>query len=120
MKLTALSALLLATASLPVLADDGLPRGWQGAVDVYQCEPDEWFRNSQNIWQNPTCVNISGGGNAALPVVIEVPEEEDPEEEDPKDPVEPEDPKDPPKDPEDPPVDPCACGDWEPEEPAKA
>lgn len=96
MKLSALSALLLATASLPTLADDGLPRGWQGALQVYSCQPDEWFRNSQGVWQNPTCVNISGGGN---PASVGLP----PDEEDDEDPVDEDDEDDEGED------DDCAC-----------
>ncbi|NJL70367.1 MAG: hypothetical protein HC888_01555 [Candidatus Competibacteraceae bacterium] len=114
MKSLTIAAFLLASAS-PLLADNDRPRGWLGAYEVYSCHPEEWFLNEQDIWQNPTCVNISGGGNPAPVVALPPPDEDDEvdppdeeEEEDDEDPVDPPD-----EDDEDPPEDDCACDpDW--------
>jgi hypothetical protein len=96
---TAMGLALLVT---PSLADDGLPRGWQGTLKVYSCQPDEWFRNSQGVWQNPTCVNLDGYDNPPAPAVIVTPPDED-EDEDPVD-------EDDDGDEDDEPEDDCACG----------
>jgi hypothetical protein len=73
-----LTTTALLTLGVPAMADDGLPRGWQGALEMYSCQPDEWFRNSQGIWQNPTCISVSGGGNPEPMAVL--PDEDDEDE----------------------------------------
>ena len=61
MKRLMITTTALCALALPALADR--PRGWSGLYEVYGCEPDQWRKTSQNIWNNPTC---QGPGSIAL------------------------------------------------------